>query len=153
MLLSENKITGESRWRMPQDLLDLEVRPICNNCEYCNAQIECADCHEYFRSKCWDAVHFGGSRKGHEFRSLYDFYDRRVDYEDSEFPSRWPTEIEQDDKLGWQIRIEPYRSPSRQENDWNVYHDRATQRNCYHNDQGLRRLGPHNHTCPCLFGQ
>lgn len=58
-----------------------------------------------------------------------------MDYGDSEFPSRWPTEVEQDDKLGWQLRIEPYRSPSRQENEWNIYHDSATKRNFYHDDR------------------
>ena len=89
---------------MPQDLLDLEPKIICNNCEYYEAKVECATCNEYFCGQCWDAVHFGGKRKTHDFRSLYDFYGKRVDYGDKEFPSRWPSEIEQDDKLGWQMK-------------------------------------------------
>ena len=98
------KITGESRWRMPQALLDLEPKLICGNCEYYEAKMECACCNEYFCGSCWDAVHFGGKRKSHEFRSLYDLYGKRVDYSDDEFPSKWPSEIEQDEKLGWQLK-------------------------------------------------
>jgi hypothetical protein len=100
------KITGESRWRMPQDLLDLESKIICNNCEYYEAKLECASCKEYYCGSCWDAVHFGGKRRSHAFRSLYDFYGKRVDYGDTEFPSKWPSEIEQDDILGWQSKME-----------------------------------------------
>ncbi len=101
-----NQVTGESRWRMPQDLLDLEPKIICDNCEYYEAQVECAACKEFFCFACWDAVHFGGKRKTHDFRALYDFYGRRVDYGDSEFPSKWLSEIEQDEKLGWQLKKE-----------------------------------------------
>lgn len=89
---------------MPQDLLDLEPKPICSNCEYFEAKLECASCSEYFCGSCWDAVHFGGKRKSHKFRSLYDFYDRRVDYGDDEFPSIWPSAIEQDERFGWQLK-------------------------------------------------
>lgn len=92
-----NQVTGESRWRKPQQLLDLEPRPICSNCCYYDAQFECANCDEYFCNSCWDAVHFGGKRKNHHFRSLYDFYQKRIDYGDGEFPSLWPSEIEQED--------------------------------------------------------
>ena len=98
---------------------------------YYEAQTECADCHEYFCNTCWDAVHFGGKRKTHKFRSLYDYYGKRVDYGDGEFPSQWPTEVEQDDKLGWQLRIAPYRLPFHQEHDLNTYHDCATKRKIY----------------------
>jgi len=91
---------------MPQDLLDLEPKPICNNCEYFEAIVECSSCNEYFCGTCWDAVHFGGQRKLHKFRSLYDYYGKRVDYGDTEFPSIWPSDIEQDERFGWQIRDE-----------------------------------------------
>ena len=48
------------------------------------------------------SVHFGGKRKKHKFRALYDFYGKRVDYGDGEWPSVWPSEIEQDELIGWQ---------------------------------------------------
>ena len=101
-----NQLTGELRWRKPQALLDLEPRPVCSNCNYYEAQTECANCVEYFCHQCWEAVHYGGRRAKHKFRSLYDFYGKRVDYGDVlvEFPSLWPTDIEQDDKRGWQRR-------------------------------------------------
>lgn len=99
-----NQITGESRWRIPQDLLDLEPTPICENCDYYEAKFECASCNEFFCGSCWDAVHFGGKRKTHKFRSLYDYYRKRIDYGEGEFPSIWPSEIEQDERLGWQLK-------------------------------------------------
>lgn len=40
-------------------------------------------------------VHAGGKRLRHEFRALYDYYGRRVDHGDGEFPSCWPTDIAQ----------------------------------------------------------
>jgi hypothetical protein len=36
-----NQISGEIRWRKPQALLDLMRRPICHNCEFYEALIEC----------------------------------------------------------------------------------------------------------------
>ena len=101
-----NQLTGEMRWRKPRAVLDLEPRPVCSNCNYYEAQTECADCVEYFCHQCWEAVHFGGRRAQHKFRSLYDFYGKRVDYGDAEFPSLWPTDIEQDDESGWYTRSE-----------------------------------------------
>ena len=38
-----NQISGEIRWRKPQDLLDLMRRPICSNCEFYEARQECGD--------------------------------------------------------------------------------------------------------------
>ena len=103
-----NQLTGETRWRKPQALLDLEPRPVCSNCNYYEAQNECADCIEFFCHQCWQAVHYGGRRAQHKFRCLYDFYGRRVDYGDGPnactFPSLWPTDIEQDDRNGWRKR-------------------------------------------------
>ena len=40
-------------------------------------------------------VHGGGKRLQHEFRALYDFYGKRVDYGEGEFPSYWPTDMAQ----------------------------------------------------------
>jgi hypothetical protein len=77
-----NKLTGEIRWRMPQDLLDLIPRPKCDNCSFYEGALECAVCNEIYCNQCWHQVHFGGRRKDHEFRSLYDFYGKRLDYGD-----------------------------------------------------------------------
>ena len=103
-----NQLTGETRWRKPQALLDLEPRPVCSNCNYYEAQNECADCVEFFCHQCWQAVHYGGRRAQHKFRCLYDYYGRRVDYGDGSntctFPSLWPTDVEQDDCNGWRKR-------------------------------------------------
>jgi hypothetical protein len=99
-----NQFTGETRWRKPQALLDLEPRPVCSNCNYYEAENECADCVEFFCHQCWQAVHYGGRRAQHKFRCLYDYYGKRVDYGDGIFPSLWPTDIEQDDRNGWRKR-------------------------------------------------
>lgn len=40
-------------------------------------------------------VHSGGKRLHHQFRALYDFYGKRVDYGEGDFPSCWPTDITQ----------------------------------------------------------
>ncbi|CAN0040280.1 unnamed protein product [Laminaria digitata] len=40
-------------------------------------------------------VHGGGKRLRHEFRALYDFYGKRVDFGEGEFPSRWPSDMAQ----------------------------------------------------------
>jgi hypothetical protein len=108
-----NMGTGEIRWRKPQELLELDPRPACDNCAVEEATVECGQCTEYFCAECWDAVHFGGKRKAHKFRCLYDYYSRRIDYGDGEFPSQWPTELEQDDLYGWHQRGEDPRSESR----------------------------------------
>jgi Ran GTPase-activating protein (RanGAP) involved in mRNA processing and transport len=94
-----NQLTGEMRWRQPTAVLEMQQRPVCDNCQFYEAQIECASCHEYFCQTCFGNVHSGGKRAAHSFRSLYDFYDKRLDHGDGEFPSKWPSEIQQDASL------------------------------------------------------
>jgi hypothetical protein len=118
-----NQISGEIRYRKPQDLLDLMKRPICSNCEFYEARLECSNCQEFFCNQCWDSVHFGGKRAKHEFRQMYDYYEKRVDYGDGEFPSKWPSEIEQDEVAGWRLRVYPQRKPYRIIGDWEIYND------------------------------
>ncbi|GBG27509.1 F-box/LRR-repeat protein 20 [Hondaea fermentalgiana] len=100
-----NQDTGEVRWRMPQDMLDLLPRPACTNCESVDAYVECGTCAEFFCEACWGQVHHGGYRKDHPYRALYDAYGKRIDYGDGEWPSIWPSEIEQDDRLGWHRKL------------------------------------------------
>lgn len=67
-----NELTGESRWSRPQQLLAFEpYRIICSNCNYYDAEVECATCEEFFCGICWDAVHCGGKRRHHTCKSLY----------------------------------------------------------------------------------
>ncbi|CAN0057132.1 unnamed protein product [Scytosiphon promiscuus] len=89
------QISGEIRWRRPQDFLELLPRPPCGDCGLFEAFSECADCGEFFCSACNRKVHGGGKRLHHEFRALYDFYGKRVDYGEGEFPSCWPTDMAQ----------------------------------------------------------
>ncbi|KAG1710943.1 hypothetical protein DVH05_013664 [Phytophthora capsici] len=129
-----NRVTGEVRFRRPQDVLDLLPKPHCENCEPPNeAAMECKDCGEMFCNECWTNVHSGGRRKLHEFRALYDYYNRRVDYGDWEFPSRWPSEIEQDEMDGWGYRILPRRQPDEVQGTWERYVDPATKREWFYN--------------------
>ena len=118
-----NKLTGEIRWRMPQDLLDMIPRPQCDNCVRCAADFECAVCNEMYCGSCFDTVHRGGRRKDHEFRSLYDYYGRRLDYGDGEFPCKWPTEVLQDEIQGWMLRVAPIREPVGEYGDWEEYNE------------------------------
>jgi hypothetical protein len=118
-----NKLTGEIRWRMPQDLLDLIPRPQCDNCEFYEAALECVVCNEVYCMQCFDQVHYGGRRKDHEFRSLYDFYGARLDYGDGVFPSKWPSEVIQDEVQGWMLRVAPIRDPVACWGTWEVYAD------------------------------
>eukprot|EP00979_Chaetoceros_neogracilis_P000861 scaffold185_cov233-Chaetoceros_neogracile.AAC.1 len=99
-----NQVTGESRWKKPQELLDLERRPTCSNCAYYDAQIECSNCDETFCGTCWEAIHYGGKRKHHTFRTLYDYYNRRIEYDYDEFPSLLPSAVENDNN-GWHLRV------------------------------------------------
>ena len=86
--------------------------PACPALQFYDAVNECQTCNEFYCSSCWDTIHYGGKRKRHKFRALFDFYDKRIDYGDDEFPSKWPTEIEQDDMIGWQLRVgEDHRDP------------------------------------------
>jgi hypothetical protein len=118
-----NKLTGEIRWRMPQDLLDLIPRPSCDNCSFYEAQLECAVCNELYCNQCWQQVHYGGRRKDHEFRSLYDFYGKRLDYGDGVFPCKWPSEVIQDEVQGWMLRVAPIRDPKHIYGSWEEYED------------------------------
>lgn len=47
------------------------------------------DEQEFFCNQCWKRVHNGGKRASHDFRVLYDYYQKRVDYGEGEFPSRY----------------------------------------------------------------
>jgi len=117
-----NCVTGEMRWRRPQDILSLMRRPACTNCAAFEAAVECADCKEFSCSVCWAQVHGGGKRAQHSFRSLYDYYGKRVDYLATEFPSRWPTELEQDDTQGWLLRVDSeQRAPTREAAGWQEF--------------------------------
>lgn len=121
-----NQLTGEIRWRRPQELLELMKRPVCSNCAYFEAAMECDECQEFFCNECWSQVHYGGKRASHRFRSLYDAYGRRVDYGDgdlSAFESRWPSEILQDDVNGILLRIAPHREPVETIGAWQRYED------------------------------
>ena len=91
-----NQITGEIRWTKPQALLDLEKRPLCSNCEYYDAVVECATCAEYFCDQCYGAIHFCGKRSQHQVRALYDFYGRRFDYGDQRLAT-WPSDVDQEE--------------------------------------------------------
>lgn len=71
------------------------------------ALFECRDCQEFFCVTCWPQIHFGGKRKQHYYRPLYDAYDHRIDYGDGEWPSVWPSEIHQDEHVGWTLASEP----------------------------------------------
>ncbi|OWZ24607.1 hypothetical protein PHMEG_000284 [Phytophthora megakarya] len=131
-----NRVTGEVRFRRPQDVLDLLPKPLCENCESpttSEATMECKDCDEMFCSVCWSNVHSGGRRKFHAFRALYDYYSRRVDYGDWDFPSRWPSEIEQDEMDGWGFRTHPRRPPDEVQGDWERYVDPDTKREWFYN--------------------
>jgi hypothetical protein len=116
-----NKLTGEIRWRMPQDLLDLIPRPVCDNCERFEAGVECGVCNEFFCHACWDQVHAGGRRKDHEFRAMFDYYNKRIDYGDGNYPCKWPSEVMQDDVQGWMLRVAPMRNPTGHYGDWEHY--------------------------------
>lgn len=108
-----NKQTGEIRWRIPQDLLDLLPHPNCDNCSRCEAVLECQVCNELFCGDCFTAVHRGGRRQAHQYRALYDFYGKRLDYGDGDFPCQWPSEVIQDEVQGWMLRVAPHRPPHR----------------------------------------
>lgn len=71
----------------------------------------------------------------HEFRALYDFYEKRVDYGDGEFPSKWPSEIEQDDKDGWELRMYPRRQPVEVKEPWEKYVDAVTGKEWFYNKE------------------
>ena len=84
-----NQDTGETRWEKPQCLLDLEPKPICCNCADFLAEIECAGCEEFYCTKCFEFIHYGGKRQRHSFRLVYDYYGKRKDYD----REPWQTEL------------------------------------------------------------
>lgn len=51
--------------------------------------------------QCEQDVHGRGKRRDHKRRKLYNFYGIRCDYGDGEFPSIWPSEVEQDIARGY----------------------------------------------------
>ena len=83
----------------------------CDNCDFYEATMECEHCKESFCDECWSSVHYGGKRKKHKFRALFDFYNKRIDYGDGDFPSKWPSEVVQDEFYGWYIREPNGREP------------------------------------------
>lgn len=56
-----------------------------------------------------------------------------MDYGDWEFPSRWPSEIEQDEMDGWGFRTHPRRCPDEVQGPWERYVDPDTQRDWFYN--------------------
>eukprot|EP01040_Poterioochromonas_malhamensis_P000705 gene705-754_t len=132
-----NKLTGEIRWKIPQDLLDLIPNAKCDNCNMVDAMIECKQCSELFCSSCFQTIHFNGRRKEHEFRSLYDYYGKRIDYGDGVYPCQWPTEIIQDQIQGWMLRVAPYRKPRKiypatEQSQWEEYEFNENDYNTLH---------------------
>ena len=93
-------IIGEIRYRIPQDLLDLLPHTICDNCQHYESQIECIHCNELYCNTCFIQIHYGGRRKDHNYRCLFDYYGRRIDYGEGDFPCKWPSEIIQDEIQG-----------------------------------------------------
>lgn len=85
--------------------------------------------------QCWHNVHAGGKRRLHEFRALYDYYEKRVDYGDGEFPSKWPSEVEQDEVDGWTLRMYPRRQPMEVQGPWERYVDENTGKAWFYNKE------------------
>ncbi|TYZ58252.1 hypothetical protein PybrP1_007929 [[Pythium] brassicae (nom. inval.)] len=97
-----NQVTQQIRWRMPRELLALVARPGCDQCEQReSASVECATCSEYFCDECHEVVHGRGRRRLHATRQLFNYYGVRRDYGDGEFPSEWPSEVDQDRARGY----------------------------------------------------
>jgi hypothetical protein len=80
-----NQDTGETRWEKPRCLLELEPKPICSNCAGYLAEIECADCDEFYCIACFEFIHHGGKRQLHTFRTVYDYFGKRKDCNRDEF--------------------------------------------------------------------
>ena len=73
-----SKKTKESTWTKPKELLNLDPRPLCSNCEIYDAQLHCNNCCEYFCLFCFKAVHYNGKRKAHDAYTLYDYWNNRI---------------------------------------------------------------------------
>lgn len=54
-----------------------------------------------FASQCDEVVHGHGKRQQHMRRRLFNYYRVRCDYGDGEFPSVWPSEMDQDSTRGY----------------------------------------------------
>ena len=67
----------------------------------------------------------------HVFRTFYDYYGKRMDYGDCEFPSKWPSEIEHDEMNGWFLRKD--RIPNETIGEWEQYIDVDSGRIWYYN--------------------
>jgi hypothetical protein len=76
-----NQHTGQTCWEKPQVLLDLEPKPVCSNCNEYQAEVECANCEEFYCTNCWQFIHLGGKRASHSYRPLYNYYGKRLDYD------------------------------------------------------------------------
>lgn len=87
--------------------------------------------------QCWTRVHAGGRRRGHVFRSLWDWEGKRIDYDGDEFPSRWPPELRQDDRAGWSLRCHPLRTPDEVVGNWERYVDATSGRAWFFNRETL----------------
>ena len=61
-----NQITGEIRWRRPRFNKPMP-RPLCGNCEYFEASLECRSAGVLLRGVPPDGA-FGGKRAKHPFR-------------------------------------------------------------------------------------
>lgn len=58
-----------------------------------------------------------------------------MDYGDGEFPSKWPSEIEQDEKDGWALRMFPRRKPVDVQGFWEQYQDPQTGQEWFYNKE------------------
>ncbi|OQR81008.1 hypothetical protein THRCLA_11893, partial [Thraustotheca clavata] len=97
-----NQINYDVRWRMPGELLSALLQPKCDQCEKPqSAEVECSHCGEYFCCECTWRIHSHGKRQYHSTRKLYNYYRKRIDYGDGEFPSFWRSEIDQDVVRPW----------------------------------------------------
>lgn len=56
-----------------------------------------------------------------------------MDYASDEFPSRWSTEVIQDDRNGWTLRAHPLRNPVESVGAWGRYVDNGTGREWFFN--------------------
>ncbi|EEY68905.1 uncharacterized protein PITG_21959 [Phytophthora infestans T30-4] len=140
-----NQINGEIRWRLPRDLLSLTFRPTCAQCETPqSASFECATCCEFFCDHCDAVVHGGGKRRQHNKRKLFDYYGRRRDFGDGEFPSIWPSEILQDASRGYDfVNLVP--RDNYQEMLWEISQFVPVSTGNWDDDCLSRPAGPLNH--------
>eukprot|EP01034_Spumella_vulgaris_P024314 gene24314-30635_t len=137
-----NKLSGEIRYRMPQDLLDLIPHPNFITLGYISYFSSTnIVCNELFCQTCFNTVHSGGRRAEHPFRALYDYYNKRLDYGDGVFPCKWPSEVMQDEVQGWMLRIAPIRNPTKTYQDgWEVYNENTADANAKKHSENYKRM-------------